>query len=38
MICDVLDDPINVSNPVRVLVIVTHVYLACPTLFIGFQT
>ncbi|KAH0658132.1 hypothetical protein KY289_026880 [Solanum tuberosum] len=38
MICDILDAPIHVSNPVGKSVIVTHVYRACPILFKYFQT
>ncbi|WMV09491.1 hypothetical protein MTR67_002876 [Solanum verrucosum] len=38
MICYVLNAPIHVSTPVGESVIVTHVYRACPILFIGFQT
>ena len=38
MICDVLDAPIHVSTPVGVSNIATHVYHACPILFMGFQT
>ena len=33
MICDILYAPIRVSIPVGELVIVTHVYRACPILF-----
>lgn len=38
MIFDSLDAPINVSAPVEELVTVTHLYHACPILFMGFQT
>ena len=38
MLCDTLDDHIRVSTPVGELVIVTHVYRACPIFFMGFHT
>ncbi|WMV49430.1 hypothetical protein MTR67_042815 [Solanum verrucosum] len=38
MICDILDAPIHASTPVGKSVIVTHVYRACPILFMGLQT
>ncbi|WMV24498.1 hypothetical protein MTR67_017883 [Solanum verrucosum] len=37
MICDVLDAPISVCSPVGESVIVTHLYRACPILFMDFQ-
>ncbi|WMV19172.1 hypothetical protein MTR67_012557, partial [Solanum verrucosum] len=38
MICDILYAPIYVSTPVGKSIIVTHVYRACPILFMSFQT
>ena len=38
MLCYVFDAPIRVSTPIRDLVVVTHVYHACPILFMGFHT
>lgn len=38
MLCNILDDPIRVLTPLGVLVIIIHVYCACPILFIGFLT
>ena len=38
MLCDVLDSPIRVCTPIGESVIVTHVYHACPNLFMGLQT
>lgn len=35
MICDILYAPIHVSTPVGKSFIVTHVYRACPILFMG---
>ncbi|WMV27244.1 hypothetical protein MTR67_020629 [Solanum verrucosum] len=38
MICDMFDASIHVSTLVGESIIVTHVYRACPILFMGFQT
>ncbi|WMV38729.1 hypothetical protein MTR67_032114 [Solanum verrucosum] len=38
MICDIVDTLIHVSTPLGKSVIVTHVYRACPNLFMSFQT
>ena len=38
MISDILDTCIRVFTPAKELVIVTHVYRACPILFLCFQT
>ena len=38
MISDILDTCIRVFTPAKELVKVTHVYRACPILFIGFST
>ena len=38
MLYDILNDPIHVSTPFVESVIVTHVYRACPILFMGYHT
>ena len=38
IICDVLEDPTNVSTHVGHSVIVTHVYCTWPIFFMGYQT
>lgn len=38
MICDILNSLINVRTPVGKSIIVTHIYHACPILFMGYHT